>query len=232
MFETKLNGLRQYVAKLETDFGNGLGLIDNKLEYINEDVNDEFYHLYIERLIHERDSFESNFIYQYRNSTLVSIYSLLESRVNELADVLGEMLDKKIKISDLSGEGVVRAKKYFEKVCELEFEKINSIWSAVMELNTVRNCIVHCEGSIERARSARNLKNIVQNSYGLSESKNKTILIERTYIECSIDNIESFHNHLIENCVEKTEAYNKLKNEYASKAGTDAQKGARPFEGR
>ena len=78
----------------------------------------------------------------YRKSTLVSVYSFLESSMNGLCKHLSARHDYPVKLEDLRGKGIVRAKDYLEKLAKVDFDALNGEWSHLMTLNKIRNCIV------------------------------------------------------------------------------------------
>ncbi|HHK6156071.1 TPA: hypothetical protein ACQWPE_003406, partial [Edwardsiella piscicida] len=60
-----------------------------------------------------------------------------------------------------------------------------------MDLNKVRNCIVHANGDIQKMSSASKLENIASNTQGLS-LKNDNIIISSMYLTDAIKKINEF----------------------------------------
>ena len=93
------------------------------------------------------------------------MYSFFEQSLLRLAQIPEK--DEKIKIDDISGNGIVSTiKKYLEKVIEIDFQEINSEWNEITKLNHLRNLFVHSSNSIlnksESNKRINTLKDIKQ----------------------------------------------------------------------
>ncbi|MFC1463001.1 hypothetical protein ACFLQU_05270, partial [Verrucomicrobiota bacterium] len=86
--------------------------------------------------------------------------------------------------------GIARSKTYLEKACGVDFPMKH--WSAMQKLNRVRNCIVHAEGDIERARSPDKLEHIVGNTKHLKLKNSRDLQIEDGYLADNVDRVEHF----------------------------------------
>lgn len=51
--------------------------------------------------------------------------------------------EQRIKISDISGDGIFRYKTYLEKVVEIEFTGMEKEWDKITIYNKLRNILVH-----------------------------------------------------------------------------------------
>ena len=132
----------------------------------------------------------------YRKSTLVSVYSCLENALRILCRHLCARHGYPVKLDDLRGEGIVRAKDYLEKLAKVDFSALNDEWSHLMTLNRIRNCIVHCEGDIKSSTSAAQLQNIVNKTRGLFLRNERYIRVEREYVDSGITKAEKFLDKL------------------------------------
>ncbi len=88
-----------------------------------------------------------NIVYQ---SILISGYSLLEIKLNELCQLYKKIYHEKIKLNlnDINGKGIERAIKYLEKVIGYSDLKKNEYWEKIVLWKDVRNAIVHNDGYI------------------------------------------------------------------------------------
>ena len=101
----------------------------------------------------------------YYSSIVISLYSFFEQSLLKLAEIPEK--DKKIKIDDISGNGIIfTIKKYLEKVIEIDFKEMNYEWNEITKLNKLRNLFVHSSNSIlkksESKKRINTLKNIKQ----------------------------------------------------------------------
>jgi len=101
----------------------------------------------------------------YYSSIVISLYSFFEQSLLRLAEIPEK--GKKIKIDDISGNGIVfTIKKYLEKVVEIDFQEMNDEWNEITKLNHLRNQFVHSSNSIlkksESKKRINTLKEIKQ----------------------------------------------------------------------
>lgn len=192
----RLEEFRQYTLEIESKFDsdkNALsrsydeaikGLSEDEAREVEDYFSDDYYII------------EEIHVGMYRKSTLVSVYSFLESSMNGLCKHLCSRHTYPVELNDLRGEGIVRAKDYLEKLAKVDFSSINGEWSHLMTLNKIRNCIVHSEGDIKASKSSSQLANIIANTLGVSLRNERNIKIEREYIDFSINKVEEFLDKL------------------------------------
>jgi len=103
-----------------------------------------------------------------------------------------------IAVTDLKGEGVVRSKQYLEKMASIDFSSagMNALWSAISDLNKLRNQIVHEEGYVKRTNPASRIENIINTTPGLDYGWSSQLKIEMSYIDSTIHTIEQFLSNL------------------------------------
>lgn len=192
----RLEEFRQYTLAIESKFDaekNSIlssydeaikGLSEDEIIEVDEYFSEDYYMI------------EDIHVVMYRKSTLVSVYSFLENSMNNLCSHLGSRHAYPVKLNDLRGEGIVRAKDYLDKLAKVDFSALNGEWSHLKTLNKIRNCIVHSEGDIKTSKSSSQLENIVAITSGLSLRNERKIKIEREYIDFSINKVEEFLDKL------------------------------------
>ncbi len=192
----RLEEFRQYTIELESKFNIDKkklssaydkatkGLSKDEIREVGDYFSDDFYMI------------EEIHIGLYRKSTLVSLYSFLENSLNKLCRNLCARHKYPVKLEDIKGEGIVRAKDYLEKLAKVDFSPLNGEWCNLLSLNRIRNCIVHCEGNIKSSNNTSKLKNIINNHTGLSLRSDRDIRVEREYIDFCITKIEEFLDKL------------------------------------
>jgi hypothetical protein len=134
-------------------------LIDNNTKkYLNdykktEDETKDYFFNYEEVYIKEKS------LQLYYSSIVISLHSFLGQSLLSLVELsLVEIAekDRKIKIDDISGNGIIfKAKMYLEKVIEIDFKKINNEWNEITKLNQLRNLFVHSSNSILRKSESK-----------------------------------------------------------------------------
>ena len=188
----RLEEFRQYTLEIEANFDsdkNALsssydkaieGLSDDEISEVENYFSDDYYII------------EEIHVGLYRKSTVVSVYSFLENSMNSLCRHLGSRHTYPVSLNDLRGEGIVRAKDYLEKLAKVDFTALNGEWSHLMNLNKIRNCIVHSEGDIKASKSPTQLENIINSTSGLFVRNERKIKIEREYVDFCINKVEGF----------------------------------------
>lgn len=136
-------------------------LIDNNVKkYLNEynNIEDEAKdHLFDPSDVYIKEKS----LQLYYSSIVISLYSFLEQSLLRLAKIPEK--DMKIKIDDISGNGIVfKIKKYLEKVIEIDFEEMNNEWNEITKLNHLRNLYVHSSNSILRKSELKKRKNSIK----------------------------------------------------------------------
>lgn len=195
LFKERIEGFKRYVYELENKFQHDIKNLKMSLDI--DELDGEDFITYIESHVDERIMLEDVFINQFRSSTIISVYTLIEFRMNSLAELIGKLLKTKLIVSDLSGNGISRGKNYLEKVCEISFSDLNGYWSPIQDLNKVRNCIVHCESNILESKNSSKLMNIIKSTNGLELKQEKYIVVKAQYLETIIDLSESFFDELV-----------------------------------
>lgn len=170
--------------------------IDKKsLEYsYKEQIKD----LTVEEREHIDDYFADDYymiedflIVTYRNSLVVSLYSFLENSMTQLCRYLCKQHKYSIELSNRSIDGISSARTNLEKIAKVDFNILKSEWEDLIWLNKIRNCIVHAEGDVKYLGNNILKDHVIQTS-GVSLKYERFILIEREYIDFSIDRIEVF----------------------------------------
>ena len=187
-----LEKFRRYTQELESKFKSDINLLDKAFVESIEGLNDNEINEVADYFSDDYFIIEDIHIGLYRRSTLVSIYSFLENSLNHLCKHLWHRENYPVKLNDLKGDGVTRAKNYLDKLAKVDFQSMNSEWSHIQEVNKIRNCIVHCEGNIHIARNTESLEKIINNSKHLSLQNHLNIKVEHEYIDLTLTKVEVF----------------------------------------
>lgn len=192
----RLERFREYTLDIESKFSTDKRMLSDSFLKAIEGLNES------ERREVEYYFFDDNYIIEeiqvdlYRKSTLVSVYSFLENSLNTLCRHLYKRYGYPVELEDLRGNGIVRARRYLEKLADIDFSFLNKEWDTILAFNKVRNCIVHSEGNIKESRNLNKLENIVNETPGLNLRDERHIKVDREYIDATITNIEKFVDKL------------------------------------
>ncbi len=192
----RLEEFRQYTLEIESKFNSDKNALSNSYDEAIKGSSEDEIREVGDYFSEDYYMIEEIHVGMYRKSTLVSVYSFLENSMNGLCRHLSSRHNYPVKLNDLRGEGIVRAKDYLEKLAQIDFAAINGEWSHLMDLNKIRNCIVHSEGDIKASKNSSKLENIVAYNTSLSLRNERNIKIEREYIDIIINKVEEFIDNL------------------------------------
>ncbi len=195
--EAKFKGERE--KKLE-DFK-----LDLEREAKEKDYSDDDIELINKHYENEYAEVSDSKLLLYRKSTLMSLYTFLESQLHRVCVLAKERHELTLDVAELKGEGVVRSKDYLKKHGLLDTTPINGEWSSIQEFNKVRNCLVHCNGNIRFYRNENQIKKIVEQSQHLELLHGEVLFISKDYVDFTISNMELFieevHRQVLSNDV-------------------------------
>lgn len=77
----------------------------------------------------------------YYGSLFISLYSFLERKLYAIC--IEAQKKQKIKIKDISGDGIFKYEKYLKKVVGIDLSKSNTEWTVINQYNKLRNRIIH-----------------------------------------------------------------------------------------
>jgi len=102
------------------------------------------------------------FPYIMRNSLFITLYSPLEHELDGLCNYICEEKSYQIKLNDLNGKGIHRAKKYLKKVAGIEFPDTKPSWNAIVHYSHIRNFIVHNDGKLDATKNAKKVRDFIE----------------------------------------------------------------------
>ncbi|EKC5521600.1 TPA: hypothetical protein ACPVW6_000954 [Vibrio parahaemolyticus] len=141
---------------------------------------------------------EFNFYRVNRISSILSMYAYLENTLNRICYQKQREFNLLISVSDFSGNGIFRARNYLEKFKLVDFSDsvCNGAWSNLINLNKLRNSLIHAEGDIEQTKKITS--KTIQGIKGLSLF-GSTIMISHDYVVEALSEIEKFLVYLCQN---------------------------------
>lgn len=128
---------------------------------------------------------------------IVSVYSVFEASMLEIADELKDKKKVKLGIDDLSGNLLDKAKKYFEHILNFPLVVENEQWSKLKNLAVVRNAIAHTNGRIDRLKKTNKDKiyELEEKNIGISGWMN-LLVIEPVFAKTCLDVVSVTVNDL------------------------------------
>lgn len=124
-----------------------------------------------------RDIYQNFFPNLHRCSVFMTLYSVFENDLNRLCQHLEHKLNLKLKVSDLSGKGIDRAKLYLTKVANLDLSALSShqFWNEIKHIQQVRNAIVHRNAQLDNDKT---LRAYIESCDYLTSQNSSIILLE------------------------------------------------------
>lgn len=108
----------------------------------------DFEHVGLKGHVKDLDGvFEEYFPSLQRSSALSSIYSVFENELNRLCDMVQSAVGSGLRLKDLNGSGVERARNFLIKVGGFDLSAGEQEWNVVTKIREVRNCFVHSDGT-------------------------------------------------------------------------------------
>jgi len=126
----------------------------------------------------------------FRYSMLTASASAFDQYLTETAVGYAEVKDVAIKITDLRGNGILRAQQYFQKVVRLDFPENTSAWKNILKVRDLRNCVVHADGYIPEQK--KELLDWIEKTPGIKLANGCIITLEPDFIHTVFEWYNSF----------------------------------------
>ena len=106
----------------------------------------------------------------FRGTFLVALYAAYESIVTEIARLIQVKQSQKIKLNDLRGGFLERAKKYYKHILKFDLYSEEKAWEQVRRLSILRNAFAHANGRLDMVneRSRKIIQKWAQKNLGIS----------------------------------------------------------------
>lgn len=93
-----------------------------------------------------------------RHPFLVMLYAVYEATVREIAELVRGKQSRALKLDNISGSFLERAKKYYKHVIGMKLTQDNASWVKVNLLADLRHVIVHTNGRMDMVSTERKEK--------------------------------------------------------------------------
>ena len=192
-----IRNLREYVRKLEDVLRNELEKFNLRVEEetskLPEHQKEEFYNF----CSGEYWQLTEVFPHIFRSSLFVTCYSFFEHELNELCGYFHKHQSCPIKINDLKGDGIFRAKIYLKKVVGIEFPDQSTSWEDIVDYNKIRNIIVHNNGKLDDSQKSKRIEEFIKKKSSIKLNNLKFIKFNDNFSLEIISTIKEFLDELI-----------------------------------
>jgi len=114
----------------------------------------------------------------------LSVYTEFENEFTNLCKATRNMMSLDLSINELSDKGIVRAKKYLEKVAGFDLGIEQKDWTAFLYNIKIRNLLAHSGGSLKDA--SKEILDFIDSSGGIINEGNK-IIMRKEFVEQLIE---------------------------------------------
>ena len=196
--ERKLIKLRRLADMVETSLVEQAAALDaqvsQKAERYSDEEKQDFFEYHAEDFYELSDELPTILRY----SVLTGADTALEVYLNSTCSTYAEVYDAAIRVSDLRGNGIVRARDYLKKVAKVPFPDSGPEWTRVKRLHQLRNAIVHADGHV--AADGPTLQRWAPNMPGLRITTWREISLAREFTDAALDAYRAFSLQVDEAC--------------------------------
>ncbi|EKO3980242.1 hypothetical protein [Vibrio fluvialis] len=138
--------------------------------------------------------------FQWHSHYLLS-YGLFETILNSYCDIAAQKLSSNLKLKDLSGQGIERAKNYLSKVAKLESCFNTPEWQSIKLAGEIRNIIAHTAGHLNydnnsHKKLAEKLRHVKDVELVNETDNGSDILVSQKFVVSTIRNLRTFINRV------------------------------------
>lgn len=162
--------------------------LEKGLERLNSEQKDEFWQWHYP--IHWQEIFSNRI----RASFIMQMCSFVEGELNEICDRVRVISRVPIKVSDLQGSTLSKAKKFLDAFARLDLPSETS-WGEIQRVFEVRNVMVHEGGFAGGFKNRNKLVEFAAIAPGLALSNNH-IEVKREFCEYCLASVSRFCDEL------------------------------------
>jgi len=127
-----------------------------------------------------------------RNTFLVSLYAVYESTVTDVADMMKERQSQSLSMSDLRGNLLEKALKYYNHILKFDLYVNEIDWNRIKMLLELRNAVAHSNSRIDMIKDNKKNKISAWESQKIGLSfRNGYIIIEEQLAESLFASVRS-----------------------------------------
>ena len=127
-----------------------------------------------------------------RASTFVACYDAFVVHLGQLCHLKARGVGCLLRVNDIRGQGVERAKLYLKKVLQVPFPDDTREWTIIKNYGRVRNCLVHGDGKPARMGESKKAEQAVHDLPALRLDIAGRIWIERGFVSGVLKTLNKF----------------------------------------
>lgn len=131
----------------------------------------------------------------HRSAMFLSAYALLEHHLNEYCKLFHDVGNITLKLNEVAGQGIERAKIYLSKVVGISFPINEQRWIEIRRLNQIRNILVHRNGELDE-NSDKSVIEYVRASPLMQMTRSQEIILKKDSMIDVISIFEAFFKEL------------------------------------
>lgn len=160
---------------------SGLEMLDHQHYRQKEEIDNEY----------------NSFLDLYSKSILIALYSLNESKLNEIVNVASTVFNKKIKPSHFNSRDYLNSSiQYLNLVIEIDTEKLETHISKLKDIQFLRNGIVHNSSIFSETETATNIVKKYNKSLRFDKRNNSINIINSAFIKDFFQLLKDFYEEL------------------------------------
>jgi len=132
-----------------------------------------------------------------RTAFFIKLYSIFEDSLDHFCKECQKFRNELLAVSDISGKGIFRARKYLAKVIKLDFNPIQKVWQNITNYNKIRNAFAHTGGKIQDKKESKEMKKICDSINGTRyDIAHNQIILEKDFLTTVRNDFRILFDHL------------------------------------
>lgn len=134
------------------------------------------------------------FPHLHRSAVMLSIFAFFEHNLNVVCDTLAQEHDKRLRVNDLYGRGLKRARIYLSKEIGIPFPSESESWKELSLLQKIRNVIAHRDGMLKEGD--KELMEYIKKTNCISINNDGHVRLHEGILTYLLDHLELFFKEL------------------------------------
>ena len=143
--------LEEHRAFIAGHFDSRIAKYEARFQKQMEAIDDEYEQAQLaDAMLDERYSLIEEMPKLQWQAQFMVVYATFERLINQLCEIVRRRSELPIAVSDLQGQGIVRASQYLQKMVGVKTPFKSPGWTKAQQLGRLRNAIAHSGGQIRR----------------------------------------------------------------------------------
>lgn len=178
---------------LENKTKNFKSWVGKEASKISQEKQEEFYELYIDEY-HQLSKIFPNIL---RSSLFIMHYAFFESQLSNLCKSLQKQFSYPIKLTELRGKGIDRAKDYMKKIGKIiNFPDQTPAWNNIKRYEDIRNFVMHKASKLDESKQVKKVETFINAKSSIDLDPLKNIQFAKSFCPEVNNTLQSFFNEL------------------------------------